>query len=329
MQAQASAFLVGTPIASITLDSGGSGYKSAPTVYFDIYGIAGGASVTAVLAGRGVDHIEILSPVGAINPMTLVISGGGGSGATADAVFETARIDETNTTPMTSGVATWQWVNPPSGVPVVFGIVNDSSPSGPIHGRSYYSVPAGHLNFPAIANPPDYSEGGWLSPFANPAEGNADPSNLNQTVLGQAWGDSGWSSGADIIIAGNFFGIVGWYSGIPQAVIDEKLVYRWQRRGIIGSGNTYIEQEYPVRVNAIIKTYSWGRGSVFTPGTYPYFRPSVLINTRRVDITEMASYIVEPPAPQVGYEDGGYCTCTFEYVCDQGMAVAPGLASYP
>ena len=293
VQAQAVAALVGTPIALITLDSGGSGYTSAPSVSFGAYGIVDEAEATAVLAGRGVDRIEILSPVGAANPMTLIISGGGGTGATADPVFETARIDETDTTPMTSGVATWAWGNAPSGVPVVFTIED----------------------FPAIPNPPDYSTGEQSSPYRNTNEGAVDPSLLNQTAGGA-------------LIAGNFYGILNWYSGIPQIEIDERLVYRWQRRGIIGSGNTYIGQEYPVKVNAVISTFSWQRGSHLTPGTYPYFRPSVLIGTRRVDITEMASYIVEPPAPQVGYEDGGYCTCSFEYVV-QDVAAAPGFASYP
>ncbi len=273
VQAQAVAVLTGTPIDSITLDSSGSGYSSAPTVYFDYYGIVTEPTATAVLQGRSVDHIDITYPQGATEE--LVLTGGGGAGATAEGIFETANISVSNVETTESGVAIWSWSAPPSGVSTFTTDINFTRES-----------------------------------YANPDEGHGTPSELNETV-----GNS--------TLAYSFFGIVGWYYGMPQNEIDQRITYRSQRRGIIGSTGTYIGHEYPVKVFATIITWAWHH-----PTTHVF--TTALVNELSrvtVDITETDSYIVEPPGAGP-YGTGGFKTVTFEYVV-QAQATAPGPTSYP
>jgi len=73
------------PLSAITVDAGGTGYTSAPTV--TITGGGGsGATGTAVVTSGGVSSITLDNPgTGYTSPPQVVITGGGGSGATATA----------------------------------------------------------------------------------------------------------------------------------------------------------------------------------------------------------------------------------------------------
>jgi len=82
-----------TSVASVTIDTPGSGYGIAPTVTFSA--APGGATATAlgtaVLSGDGVSGVTITYPgIGYTSAPTVTFSGGGGSDATATAVLTTA-----------------------------------------------------------------------------------------------------------------------------------------------------------------------------------------------------------------------------------------------
>ena len=82
-----------TSVASITVDDGGSGYTSAPTVTIAASPTAGGtaAAVSDLAGGSTVDSITVTYPgIGYTSVPSVTISGGGGSGAVATAVLSTA-----------------------------------------------------------------------------------------------------------------------------------------------------------------------------------------------------------------------------------------------
>jgi hypothetical protein len=82
-----------TSIASVTVDAGGSGYTTAPTVTFAAPVSGTNATGTAVLAGDAVTSVTITyAGSGYTSAPTITFTGGGGTGATATAVLSTAWV---------------------------------------------------------------------------------------------------------------------------------------------------------------------------------------------------------------------------------------------
>lgn len=81
-----------TSVASIAVDSGGSGYSTAPTVTISASPLAGGtAGATATLTGDAVTSVTVTYPgVGYLSAPTVSFSGGGGTGAAATVTLSTA-----------------------------------------------------------------------------------------------------------------------------------------------------------------------------------------------------------------------------------------------
>ncbi|MHB0976304.1 MAG: hypothetical protein ACYC1U_03815 [Candidatus Aquicultorales bacterium] len=75
-------------VADITVDAGGSGYTSVPTVTItDLYNTGSGATATAVIGGGAVTDINITNGGNNYSAPVVVITGGGGTGAFASATI--------------------------------------------------------------------------------------------------------------------------------------------------------------------------------------------------------------------------------------------------
>jgi FtsP/CotA-like multicopper oxidase with cupredoxin domain len=97
----------GAGLSAIVVTNGGQDYVSAPTVVIDpsVSDITGGGA--AATATCGIDHISILaSGAGYEVAPTVVITGGGGTGAAADAIITRGRVTSIQVTNPGSGYST-------------------------------------------------------------------------------------------------------------------------------------------------------------------------------------------------------------------------------
>jgi len=103
-----------TTVASATINAGGTGYATAPTVSFTGGG-GSGAAGTATVSGGAVTSILITNAgSGYTSNPTIGFTGGGGSGATATAVLS-APIPTSAPSIGSSGTVTWSIGNLPNG----------------------------------------------------------------------------------------------------------------------------------------------------------------------------------------------------------------------
>lgn len=85
--------IVGKGVSSVTVDAGGSGYTSAPTVSLDSNDLGRGALAHAVITGDAVTAIIVDNPgYGYVVAPTVSLSGGGGTLAAGTAVIGTASL---------------------------------------------------------------------------------------------------------------------------------------------------------------------------------------------------------------------------------------------
>jgi len=103
-----------TSVASATINAGGSGYSSAPTVLFSGGG-GSGAAGTATISGGAVTSITITNAgSGYTSNPTISFSGGGGSGASATAVLA-APVPTSSPLFGSTGTITWSIGTFPNG----------------------------------------------------------------------------------------------------------------------------------------------------------------------------------------------------------------------
>lgn len=88
--------IVGKGVSSVSVDAGGSGYTSAPTVSLDANDLGRGATAHALITGDAVTAIIVDNPgFGYVIAPTVNLSGGGGTLAAGTAVIGAATLAPT------------------------------------------------------------------------------------------------------------------------------------------------------------------------------------------------------------------------------------------